>query len=53
MPIAVAATLHMRTGRRPARSEMRPQTGTKRNCISEKLVPSRPTMNALAPYDSA
>jgi hypothetical protein len=40
-------------GRRPTRSDSRPQTGEKRNCISEKLVPSSPTMNALAPYDSA
>ena len=35
MPTAVARTLHTSTGRRPTRSETRPHTGTKRNCISE------------------
>ena len=33
-------------GLRPIRSDQRPQTGENRNCISEKLVPSRPIVNA-------
>ncbi len=40
-------------GLRPMRSESRPHTGENRNCISEKTVPSMPTVKALAPYDSA
>ena len=40
-------------GRRPIRSDSRPHTGENTNCISEKLVPSSPTVNALAPNDSA
>ena len=40
-------------GLRPIRSDQRPQTGENRNCISEKLVPSSPIVNADAPNDSA
>ena len=40
-------------GFRPMRSDQRPQIGENRNCISEKLVPSRPILNADAPNDSA
>ena len=40
-------------GLRPIRSDQRPQIGENRNCISEKLVPSRPIVNADAPNDSA
>ena len=40
-------------GLRPILSDQRPQTGENTNCISEKLVPSNPMVNALAPNDSA
>ena len=35
MPAAVAAILQISTGRRPTRSDRRPQMGMNRNCISE------------------
>ena len=40
-------------GLRPTRSDSRPHSGENTNCINEKLVPSIPTVNALAPNDSA
>src|SRR5688572_26558869 len=40
-------------GRRPIRSDQRPQIGANTNCISEYTVLSMPTVNAFAPYDSA
>ena len=40
-------------GLRPILSDQRPQMGENRNCISEKLVPSRPMVKADAPNDSA
>ncbi len=40
-------------GLRPIRSDHRPQIGENTNCISEKLVPSRPMVSADAPNDSA
>ena len=40
-------------GRRPKMSDSRPQTGAKRNCISEKLVDSSPMTSADAPKVSA
>jgi len=40
-------------GFRPMRSDHRPQIGENRNCINEKLVPSRPIVSAEAPNDSA
>ena len=40
-------------GLRPILSDQRPQIGENRNCINEKLVPSRPMVNADAPNDSA
>ena len=36
------------TGRRPMRSEMRPHTGEKTNCISEKIENSTPITAPLA-----
>ena len=41
------------TGRRPMRSDSRPHIGAKMNCISEKEVPSRPTVSAVPPKCSA
>ena len=40
-------------GLRPILSDQRPQIGENTNCISEKLVPSRPMVRADAPNDSA
>ena len=41
------------TGRRPMRSDSRPQNGANRNCASENEVDSRPTISADAPKCSA
>jgi hypothetical protein len=35
IPAAVAAMLHSSTGRRPTRSDSRPQIGMNRNCMTE------------------
>jgi len=40
-------------GRRPWRSDQRPQMGATMNCISENTVPRSPMVKALAPNDSA
>jgi hypothetical protein len=37
-----------KTGLRPMRSEMRPQTGEKMNCISEKIEKRTPITAPLA-----
>jgi len=36
-------------GLRPTRSEARPQTGAKTNCIAENEAIRKPTLEALAP----
>ena len=43
----------MMTGRRPIRSERRPQSGEKMNCMNEYEVFSSPTATPVAPYVSA
>jgi hypothetical protein len=40
-------------GRRPTRSDKRPQTGANMNCINENDVASSPTVTAVAPKLSA
>jgi len=37
------------TGRRPIRSDHRPQIGEKRNCITENEAMMRPIVKPLAP----
>ena len=49
----MAIRLPMMTGRLPIRSESRPQSGEKRNCMSEYEVLRSPTATPVAPYVSA
>ena len=49
IPIAEAAMLQSSTGRRPTRSESRPQIGMKRNCMMEKTAPGMVAMKSPAP----
>src|SRR6185369_2932335 len=49
-PRMLPKRLIIRTGRRPMRSESRPQIGEKRNCMNEKLPRIRPRVMPLAPY---
>jgi hypothetical protein len=53
MPMAEAATLHTRRGRRPTRSLRWPQRGTKRSCISEYTAPRTVAVKSSAPYARA
>ena len=41
--------LQSRTGRRPTRSDRRPQTGMKRNCMTEYTAPGMVATKSLAP----
>ena len=55
IPIAEAAMLQSSTGRRPTRSESRPQIGMKRNCMMEKTAPGmrgHEVAGAEAPRDA-
>ncbi len=49
IPIAEAAMLHSSTGRRPIRSDRRPQIGMNRNCITENTAPGSVATKSPAP----
>jgi hypothetical protein len=50
---AVPATVISKTGRRPMRSERRPQSGANTNCAAAWHIKSNPSTVALAPNSLA